>query len=316
MRRSAIAHAAYQYRVYAADDPRHNPLDSPFADFNPHPTGRPARCRRGFETAVLAVDGLNTNPDGESDPWLPNGAVATVANNVDAYRDPERREPDRRPDPRPRHRPGVFDHAYDVSEPVTGQRRAGDGRDRQLFYIVNWLHDWWYDSGFVEATGAGQLDNYGRGGEADDPMLVENQNGALIGDGTPACGPCSTAPRRACGSCRTRARARSSTSRWSRSAQSFTAAHRHVQPRRVRRHRPARCGEAPAAPTRRPAGVRRRRAGAIVLLDGGGCFDRSSAARALVGRRHHHHRRGGLEYLAEFPATSGPSTPSLQKASA
>ncbi len=48
----------------------------------------------------------------------------------------------------------------------------------QIFYVTNWLHDWWYDSGYVEAAGNGQKDNYGRGGVAGDPLHAEAQDGA------------------------------------------------------------------------------------------------------------------------------------------
>ena len=49
------------------------------------------------------------------------------------------------------------------------------------FFMVNWMHDWWYDSGFTEATGNAQLDNLGRGGVAGDPLLVTSQAGANTG---------------------------------------------------------------------------------------------------------------------------------------
>src|SRR5262249_30479787 len=51
----------------------------------------------------------------------------------------------------------------------------------QLFYTVNWLHDYWYDSGFDEAAGNAQSDNYGRGGMAGDPLLAEAQDAYNIG---------------------------------------------------------------------------------------------------------------------------------------
>ena len=34
----------------------------------------------------------------------------------------------------------------------------------QLFYDLNFLHDWFYVSGFDEKSGNGQASNYGRGG--------------------------------------------------------------------------------------------------------------------------------------------------------
>jgi hypothetical protein len=51
----------------------------------------------------------------------------------------------------------------------------------QLFYVNNWMHDWWYDSGFDEAAGNAQADNFGRGGIAGDVLLAEGQDAALEG---------------------------------------------------------------------------------------------------------------------------------------
>jgi hypothetical protein len=48
-----------------------------------------------------------------------------------------------------------------------------------LFYTTNWLHDFWYDNGFIEATGNAQLDNYGRGGVDGDPLHAEAEDDAL-----------------------------------------------------------------------------------------------------------------------------------------
>src|SRR5262249_20839688 len=44
-----------------------------------------------------------------------------------------------------------------------------------MFYVANWLHDWWYDSGFDEKGGNAQKDNLGRGGMGGDPLLAEGQ---------------------------------------------------------------------------------------------------------------------------------------------
>ncbi|MGB1277496.1 MAG: M36 family metallopeptidase, partial [Nannocystaceae bacterium] len=51
----------------------------------------------------------------------------------------------------------------------------------QLFYTVNWLHDYWYDSGFDEEAGNAQIDNYERGGVEGDVLLAEAQDAALEG---------------------------------------------------------------------------------------------------------------------------------------
>ena len=42
----------------------------------------------------------------------------------------------------------------------------------QLFYDVNFFHDWYYDVGFDEKAGNAQKDNYGRGGIEGDALLA------------------------------------------------------------------------------------------------------------------------------------------------
>jgi large repetitive protein len=46
----------------------------------------------------------------------------------------------------------------------------------QLFYTNNFLHDWFYDSGFDEAAGNAQTSNFGRGGVEGDNLRVEAQD--------------------------------------------------------------------------------------------------------------------------------------------
>jgi hypothetical protein len=45
-----------------------------------------------------------------------------------------------------------------------------------MFFHVNWLHDRWYEAGFDEASGNAQIDNFGRGGIAGDPILAEGND--------------------------------------------------------------------------------------------------------------------------------------------
>ena len=45
-----------------------------------------------------------------------------------------------------------------------------------LFFVNNWLHDWWYDHGFNEEAGNAQTDNYGRGGLGGDPIKAQGQD--------------------------------------------------------------------------------------------------------------------------------------------
>ena len=49
-------------------------------------------------------------------------------------------------------------------------------RSRNLFYITNYLHDWYYDAGFDEASGNAQTNNFGRGGLGNDALLAVAQD--------------------------------------------------------------------------------------------------------------------------------------------
>src|SRR6185369_10959252 len=46
----------------------------------------------------------------------------------------------------------------------------------QLFYTTNFFHDWYYDSGFDEASGNAQTNNFGRGGVGGDALHAEAQD--------------------------------------------------------------------------------------------------------------------------------------------
>jgi len=65
-------------------------------------------------------------------------------------------------------------HVADVSPATAGARQ---GAIQQLFYNVNFLHDWFYDAGFNEASGNAQTDNYGRGGLAADNIKAQHFSG-------------------------------------------------------------------------------------------------------------------------------------------
>ena len=57
---------------------------------------------------------------------------------------------------------------------------AKNGAVVNMFYAINWLHDWWYNHGFDEVSGNAQSSNYGRGEEEIDPITGEEvEVGAL-----------------------------------------------------------------------------------------------------------------------------------------
>lgn len=181
--RSLTQSDVYGYRVWAetADDRR--PLDGPISDFTPHPTGMPDGSEPNLiAPSLVNMEGFNVNPYGLPDPWLPAGATQTVGNNVDAYSDHDLPDGYSNGDLRATTTgTRLFDRTYDTAlEPTASQAQIMAGVT-QAFYTANWLHDWYYDSGFNEAAGNAQRDNFGRGGAGGDAMRVEAQDGFLRG---------------------------------------------------------------------------------------------------------------------------------------
>ena len=201
-----------KYRVWA-DPADGRPTDGPLADFTPHPTGLPDGSAPGFIAPILmSIDAFNTNPFGSADSWLDPGAQQTLGNNVDAYTDdgpgptvngqlPPNAPPDGFSNGDLRATttaPATFDRTYDVTSSPLANTSQSMAATTQLFYNTNWLHDWFYDSGFNEAAGNAQKDNFGRGGLGGDVLHAESQDGAVAGSldnanmSTPADG---TSPR-------------------------------------------------------------------------------------------------------------------------
>ncbi len=172
---------AFTYRVWAdTTSGDFRPTDGPLLDFTPHPTGVPDGSYPGPADPILVtMSGFNHNPQGTFDPWLASGATKSKGNNVDAYTDDDKPDGFSKNDLRATvTAPGVFDRIYDLSlkpQASADQRMASV---TQLFYLTNWLHDWWYDSGFDEAAGNAQEDNFGRGGVDGDPVHAQAQDGA------------------------------------------------------------------------------------------------------------------------------------------
>ena len=172
----------FDYTVWA--DPALRPLDSPLADVSPHPTGTPdGSFPEAVAPSTVTVAGLNTNPDGEADPWLPAGASTTTGNNADAYAD--HYGPDGYTEGRDGRAAlaegGGFTAVYDTSASPLADEDQLSAAITQAFYTVNWLHDWYYDQGFTEALGNAQTDNFDRGGTGGDPLLIEAQDDAYGG---------------------------------------------------------------------------------------------------------------------------------------
>lgn len=183
-RRSLVADAAFSYRVFAETAAAKTPLDGPLADASPNVLGQPGGVLPPYVApSLVTVDGLN-HPGGLSvpDPWLAAGATETSGNNADAYADFNDPNGLSSGDFRASTTAaGAFDRTYNpLQAPMTstGQQMAGV---TSLFYVVNWMHDFWYDGGFTEVAGNAQVSNYGRGGVEGDPMFAEAQDAALAG---------------------------------------------------------------------------------------------------------------------------------------
>ncbi|HSS00536.1 MAG TPA: M36 family metallopeptidase [Kofleriaceae bacterium] len=166
----------FNYRVFADTEGNHHPLDGALESFNPHPTGTPDHTvPPPGPYNLVAMEAFN----GPHDPWLPPGATTTSGNNVDAFADVNQplgfTPGDIQPTLTADH---AFDRRYDLTaEPLSTQAQSMAAAVN-VFFVTNWLHDWYYDSGFTEATGNAQVDNFGRGGEDGDPLAAHAQANA------------------------------------------------------------------------------------------------------------------------------------------
>jgi MYXO-CTERM domain-containing protein len=178
LRESLSQDASFKYRVWSDNAAPYTPSAGPQADFAPNPTGMPDGQLPAFVPPTLTtMDGFNSAPGGGFDPWLPAGAGVTTGNNVDAYADITQPDGYNSGDVRATTTaPGEFDRVYDVNQSPQVSQAQRMAAVTQLFYITNWLHDYWYDSGFNEAAGNAQTSNLGRGGLEGDPLLAEGQD--------------------------------------------------------------------------------------------------------------------------------------------
>ncbi|NVJ22557.1 histidine kinase [Myxococcus sp. AM011] len=179
LKHSLVQSEAFTYRVWA--DPNTKlPYDGPQGtEGTPHPTGIPDGYQEPLDNPANLVT-LESFPFSRNDPWLPASATVTTGNNVDAYADLGGGDG---------FQPGFdlraplsdvagrgFDYAYDTSIQPGANQTQQLAAVVNLFYITNFLHDWFYDAGFDEASGNAQMSNYGRGGLEGDSLRVEAQD--------------------------------------------------------------------------------------------------------------------------------------------
>ncbi len=176
---SMTASEAFSYRVYAdADGDRaFHPYAGPQGNAGfPHPTG----VANGFDPAFVTPNlvTLTSSPFSKNDPWLPAGATVTTGNNVDAFANlvaPDAfGDGDRRAAATAAN---TFDYTYNhAAQPGAADLNNVQAGTVQLFYTVNFMHDWFYDAGYDEAAHNPQSDNYGRGGVAGDAITAQSQD--------------------------------------------------------------------------------------------------------------------------------------------
>ncbi|QSQ13473.1 M36 family metallopeptidase [Myxococcus landrumensis] len=179
LREDRTANDAYTYRVWASAVDR-TPSDNPFIDFSPYPGTAPGQSPAGFTPpTAITWEGRAHPSNGTTLPWLDAGATVTAGNNVRAYAD--HFNPDgytEGQDVRAQVTPATrdFPHVHDpLSEPLSSPAQIA-ASVVQLFYTTNWLHDYYYDSGFNEPAGNAQQVNFEGGGLGEDPVLAEAQN--------------------------------------------------------------------------------------------------------------------------------------------
>lgn len=151
------------YRIYTTESP------SPFSPGHESVSSlQPAQVNR----VLLTTQALNTtaSPNG----WIDDGNLETNGNNVDAHTDTDaNNSPDL---PRPNGGASrVFDFPLDLTQAPSTYK---DASVTQLFYWCNFMHDRMYEMGFTESAGNFQVNNFGRGGNGNDPVQADAQDGS------------------------------------------------------------------------------------------------------------------------------------------
>lgn len=153
------------YRVFTSNTPQPN---LPFVSTNP---------------AFVDRQLITTNGDKVASPmgWL-DSSFTTRGNNVDAQTDPQ--GTDSGNGFRPRAENLTFDFPLMLNTVGQEPELFSSASVTNLFYWVNFTHDYLYKLGFDEASGNFQLDNFGRGGMGGDRIIAEAQDGSGFNNAT------------------------------------------------------------------------------------------------------------------------------------
>ncbi|MEO7254127.1 MAG: M36 family metallopeptidase, partial [Casimicrobium sp.] len=189
-RQSQTADAAFSYRVFAESGGNNLPYPSPVGRNGfPSPTGIPDGYQPPFVSPNLVT--LQNLPFSRNDPWLAPGATQTNGNNVNAFAnlvlpdgfgpvDPAECNVGVPPTVGDFHActnaANTFDYTHDPAEAPKASKTQVMAAVTNLFYLTNWLHDWYYDAGFDEKWGNAQASNFGRGGREEDALIAQAQD--------------------------------------------------------------------------------------------------------------------------------------------
>lgn len=155
--------------VYLKESPRPN---------MPQSSNAPATVERQ-EMAFQAAPFNGVTIFQPSDPhynwWAGQPSTGLVSNNTDTYLD--RDANNRADEPRVNIADGNFSFAVDLSQAPTTENNQ-KAAQANLFYWVNRYHDILYQFGFNEAAGNFQTNNFGLGGQGNDAVQAEAQDGS------------------------------------------------------------------------------------------------------------------------------------------
>jgi hypothetical protein len=181
---SNLAPGGFTYRVWA-DPSTGIPYDTP-AGNAVHPKVNATLDGVQYPFVTQQNVQLPNYPFSQNDPWLAAGSTQTTGNNVEAFADlqtPDGFSPAQEPPVDPplgdHHAftsttdSFLYTHQPDVDAYSAAARQASI---TQLFYNINFLHDWYYDSGFNEVSGNAQTNNFGRGGIGSDNIKGQSQD--------------------------------------------------------------------------------------------------------------------------------------------
>lgn len=197
-RKNLVAEAAYTYRAYADNDAEGRPWDGPFGNgLSPFPGATPDADVPHVYLAANDVTVGNFNTAQPADDWLPAGASTLYGNNGYAYVDNTGNDGfDAQDYTTAPSSANTF--SFNLAEDKQPTDETTKNRDVALvnaFYVVNWLHDLYYQHGFTETTGVAQADNYGRGGAASDRVLIEIQDSSGRNNADMSTPPDGSSPR-------------------------------------------------------------------------------------------------------------------------